>query len=690
MISPQIENLIRQKVRQFNVMVGSQPQPGQPGAGAGMNEGGMPVSGIPVTMGGGDNMKANFKSGEYILSVPAVIGLGVKAGATSPGDALAIGKHLLDKLQMELKKEVGNDNPPRNADPAVIGKAGGFAEGGMFAGATDWIGKNVIDPARQIIQSIPGKLGIPATPAPMPAPAPLQPGQLGTGYLNNSATAAQTHNQAIQEAGGYAEGGGVEDVNIGKPAYPGATVMPFDRNAGSGVAGDMSQKTGMMASHSNIGSATGDFVLPSPAAPVAKGIDTSTAPGAAPAPAAASPSPSPGAPAVSAVDPHGFAQIGKQKVNYADIGTAQDPFVGKTPVEHAKQFAPQYHGTADETPQKVDPTIWVGTGSTKSTMKESEAYAKGMMDPKQKADYEQKQMAEKELAAKSDLAKQTMGIKKEEADTKKSAAESLAAYHKQLGDAKTNFGKGVMSSLSPEAVHDLALSYAKTGNMPNMGMGGKEDRDAVFNEWSKMMHNSGGSVGEQLEARSALKASQTALNNDEKQFDLMEKSEKQAAGAAKLLRESSKNYNRTPIKSLNAVEAYFRGQVNNPELSDFQMKLLAFTREYYKVTTNAYASARELSIGAQEQADKLLNTSDSYASLEAKIKAAEQEMTNTRSTFKETIDTRKADIAKAGEEHKTAAAGGKPLTPDIASQYFAKYGSKQAAQEAAKKDGYTW
>ena len=501
MISPAIERLIRSKIGQFNMMIGQQqPAPGQA---PGMNEGGMPSSGIPVTMGGGDNMHQNFKSGEYIFSVPAVIGLGVKSGATSPGDALAIGKHLLDKLQMELKKEVGNETPPKNADPSavndqpMIGKADGLADGGMFGGAVNWLDQHVVNPINNLAMRGAQAVGIP-TSAPPPAPPMLgiqgvptrdaadagvghnqsvydvakqtgyaeggivdwagknivdpvkkfaqglvphpsvaphpapSPSQTGTGYLRNAGEAAQTHNQAVKEAAGYADGGWVNDVNIGKPAYPGAPVMDYTPSNASGIVGDMTPKQPVSPSWGGVNQqdvlasaprgASGDWGSPAPSAPSApqKGIDTSMAPGAAPA--AASPSPSsPATPPV--VDPHGFAQIGKQKVNYGDIGTGQDPLAGKTPVEHAKQFAPQYHGMADETPQKVDPTIWVGTGSTKTTMKESEAYAKGMMNPQQKADYEQRQMAEKELAAKSDLAKATMGIKQHDSETKRIAAE---------------------------------------------------------------------------------------------------------------------------------------------------------------------------------------------------------------------------------------------------------------------------
>ena len=668
MISPQIENLVRMKIQQFNVMMGAQPQPGQA---PGMAEGGSSRPGIipgPVTPGGGDNTLTPTQTGEYIIPVDAVMGLGVRMGASSHGDALAIGKHILDKEVMGLKKEMGNNTPPRNSgiptgtDQAspTPGQGVGFDEGGIISKATDWVGKHVVQPVKTALTPKPG----------IPAPSTL-----GTGYASNSGTAAQTHNQAVKAAGeGLNEGGSVNTDNQFIPVLKQPTVAPHG--------------------------AEGSFELPTPRPGIPAPPSTTAAP---PPPPAAGPAPA-STPAGIQPDPHGAAQIGKQNVNYGDIGVmGKDPLAAKTTgsVNTMSDTEFQRSGlaadpnfgktgytfnTATKTWEKPDPEIMVGNPQgISSTMKESEAYNKGLMNPQQRQNYEARQMQEKELSAKTDIAKASMGIKKEETDTKKSAAESLAAYHKQLGDAKTNFGKGVMSSLSPDAVHDLALQYAKTGTMPNMGMGGKEDRDAVYNEWSKMMHTQGGTINDQLEARAALKASQGALNNDVKQYDLMEKSEKQAAGAAKLLRESSKNYGRTGVRFVNSFEALARNAVNDPKLADLQMKLLAFTREYYKVTTNAYASARELSIGAQEQADKLLNASDSYESLDAKIKAAEQEIANTKGTFKETIDARKKDISSVGKE-----GAGKELTPDIAAEYKAKYGDRAKAEAAAKADGYTF
>ena len=212
----------------------------------------------------------------------------------------------------------------------------------------------------------------------------------------------------------------------------------------------------------------------------------------------------------------------------------------------------------------------------------------------------------------------------------------------------TNINVQTKPSMTSDAVDMAAQQYLLTGQMPALGMGGAAQKMMILDKAAKMAKEQG------IDARgiqgqiSGLKADAGALKNDEKQYDMMHKSELQAQGAAKLLRASSAEYGRTNIKFVNSIAALAREAVNDPKLADLQMKLLAFGREYYKVTTNAYASAAELSIGAQAAADKMLNSSNSYAALEAKVNAAEQEMSNTNKTFLQTISERKAKITGTG------------------------------------------
>ena len=149
-----------------------------------------------------------------------------------------------------------------------------------------------------------------------------------------------------------------------------------------------------------------------------------------------------------------------------------------------------------------------------------------------------------------------------------------------------------------------------------------------------------------------------ALKGDVAKYDLMTQSESAAFAASKLLQESSKNYKRGKIAFVNNWQSLAKGAVNDPALADFQMKLMAFGREYYKVVNNAYASVAELSQGAREQADQMLSTSNSWESLEAKIKAAQQEMINSKLKLKKVITGRQENLKNM------TLTGGQELSPD--------------------------
>jgi hypothetical protein len=450
MISTQIENIVRNKIRQYNVMMGAQSQPGQV---PGMVEGGSAPGIIPgpVSMMGGDNTMTPTKSGEYILPVEAVIGLGVRAGATSHGDALAIGKHLLDKTVMGLKKEMGNNTPPRNAGIDVGGSETGYAEGGIFSSAGDWVDRNVIQPIKDLAQPQPG---IPVT------PQPLQPNQVGTGYLSDSGDKAQTHNQAVEQVAddsGYAQGGMIDGAgnwinqNIINPIktriLPNTTGAPI----GTGLIAPLSAPTpttgipmtaplqpnqvgsgylnrsGTAAQSHNqavidavneTGYDQGGYVTDDQQySEIVDPVVTKPTTGISTAP----PAPTPRLPAVipepaTPGTPSGHANVDGKNINYADIGVkGQDPLMaGYDPSKNTTPgiIAPTYHGMALEhsreqgytynpnsnSYEKVDPTIWVGTpGGIQSTVKESEAFSKGLMSSKQRADYQDRQLLEKKL-----------------------------------------------------------------------------------------------------------------------------------------------------------------------------------------------------------------------------------------------------------------------------------------------------
>ena len=648
MLSPAIEQLVRSKIAQFNVMMGSQPQPGQT---PGMAGGGMTKPGIvpgPITLGGGDNTMTPMKSGEYVIPVEAVMGIGKRYGAASHGDALAIGKHVLDKEVMGLKKEMGNNNPPRNADVGTdqatpqLGQGVGFDQGGMFAPIMDWTNKNIIGPAKGLI------MGIAPHPT-TPAPAPLQPNQMGTGLLNRAATPSQTHNQAIENVAnqiGYDDGGMIasHDIPRFQPEKGIPQTQPIDQ-AGRVLSMDQSGRRLPMPERPGIPVPTTTVTSPSPSRATGKGIST---PGITPEPATTG-------------IPSGHATMGGKTVNYGDIGIAgQDPFAGKTPVEHARQFAPQYHGMADETPKKVEPQILVGNPrGISSYMNEKEAYAKGLMSPKQKAGYEQRQMAEKELTAKTDLAKATMGIKKEEADTHKKAAEDKADYQKQLVALKGKVGSGIVSGLDDQTKHDLALQYLQTKQMPPLGMGSAAaaDRQAILNEYSKIMHSSGTTPEEVTARQSAFKASQTELNKLQGQRGIVMAFAETADKNLGLVEKLSDTVGRTGVPILNKwVLAGKRSVAGDPETAKFDAAIRTAINEFAKVTSSA-TGGQVTSDSARKEVESMLNTAQTPEQVKQVISTLRQEMGNRKAGYDDQINMVKSAISGKPQEPAVIPAG---------------------------------
>jgi hypothetical protein len=595
----------------------------------GFAQGGTPGGVLPgpVNPGGGDNMTAPVQSGEYIIPVDAIIAKGrelAPGSQLSDEDAHSIGKLFFDQETTKLKQSAGNPVPPRNAG-VQVGMPQGFAEGGM----------SLNDQAT-------APIGIPPVvqPTAPPTPTAVQPG-IGSGLFLG---APGTPTVQSPPRPGYDEGGLVVDDKIDRPEnrFEPAIGMPSIPSSESMRTGGIDNLTPApvpkapvthdIADPNHLANADNTRAIAIQQAAGGQGnvpaemLPTQLQPNS-PLNPANHPSAGVGAPGIGLGGNKGITLT----PSTTDMSTNPD---GSFKMPHAPP-APgtgimQVEGQKAMDVGNMGPTQGVGgvggidvkTGMPQGMSKNPIGYT-----PEGAAVY-------------------MLGGKKVHQGVNGWEETPVGTKVGKIGILK----EGVISQLTPEAKRDMALQYAKTGQMPPLGMGASAvaDRDAIYNEWSSILRNKGTSIDDLAEHQAVLKASKTALTNDTKQYDLMRKAELQAAGAAKLLRESSKNYDRTGIRFVNSMEALAKNATTDPKLADLQMKLLSFSREYYKVTTNAYASATELSVGAQAQADKLLSTSDSYASLEAKIKAAEQEMANTGKTFSQTITDRKKEIHDTG------------------------------------------
>ena len=288
---------------------------------------------------------------------------------------------------------------PVMSGPGIADMPEGFQEGGMLAGPIDWAKRNIVQPVQNFVSNL-----APSTPAPVnPTPPPQN---IGTGYVQQSGVQPiQRYNQnygaALREASeGYAEGGGVDD-----PLKKLPTQWPVTAAGVAPVAANITTPPVKVAQ------TPVPQVAPPP--PVTA-TDTAVKAATAPPPGATSTGTDP----LTNVSPDGsgFAQVGQKKIGINDIGVqgkdpltagtgtinelseeqfkrsglAADPNFGKTGFEY---------NTATKTWEKPDPEIMVGNPQgIMSTMKESEAFNKGLMSPYQRESYLNRQIFEKQAA----------------------------------------------------------------------------------------------------------------------------------------------------------------------------------------------------------------------------------------------------------------------------------------------------
>ncbi len=683
MISPQIENLVRMKVQQSNVMLASQPQPGQvPGRAEGGSAPGI-IPG-PVSMMGGDNTMTSTKSGEYILPVEAVMGLGVRMGATTHGDALAIGKHILDKEVMGLKKEMGNNTPPRNsgistgADQAspTPGQGVGFAEGGIISDATQWLGSHVVDPLKNMMTPKPG--------IPVGSTPPLQPQQVGSGYLNRTGTGLQSHNSAVEQVArdtGYAEGGGVgnwlsehvvQPVKSALTPKPGIPASPSSTALGTGYARNTAdtvkthnqavtdaakgyaeggmpdnqfipvEKQPIVAPHG----AEGSFELPPPK----PGI---------PAPAATTPPPGPAAPPPPAApamgiapDPNGSAQIGKKNVNYSDIGVmGKDPLAAKSTGSVNTMTGEEFqrsglaadpnfgkpgmeYNTDTKTWGKPDPTIMVGNPhGIQSTMKESEAFNKGLMSPQQRESYQNRLQSERQAELTAQQTGTEIGLKKAETDLAQTRAKALSEGGSGAPSAYKDVRNSEIAKLNAEGITDPAernqrILAAEIDFKKKSSTASSRITQALDIKTGKVVPITGEDIknnpGQYISASDPDVKSVTGIT---KSMDQIGAFSKGVAKSFDLVDRLSDDYSKRKIPVVNKFSQYLSYHAGDTNIKAFQNALTTAMVEYMKVTNaGSGIGAAELTIEGQKRAAALLSTADSPATIKNAISVMKKEM----------------------------------------------------------------
>jgi hypothetical protein len=183
------------------------------------------------------------------------------------------------------------------------------------------------------------------------------------------------------------------------------------------------------------------------------------------------------------------------------------------------------------------------------------------------------------------------------------------------------------------------------------------DRRSGKYTWSKIPEG-GEDTAKITDQSAAFKAKKTLVTDYARTSQVIRESQ---MDANTLLGRSSV-FSRSNYPAPNKLITWTGEQAGSPktqaEIGQFKIALLAFSRKYMRVVTGAARSVAELSVGAQDTAETVLNKFDSWTTLEAKVKQAQAEINNTDKSYKDELKalddviSGKTTIGKPKEEEK--------------------------------------
>jgi hypothetical protein len=533
-----------------------------------------------------------------------------------------------------LLKAVNKNAPvpsaPVMSGPGIADLPEGYQEsGGIMGTAGDWLKRNVVQPVQSFVNrtvSTPtGTIGSPigtgltSLPQPIQVPSvsvpytpPVQPSQMGTGYLSNTAGIAQrriNETQNIANQTGFAESGAVDDP------LKRVTSWPVNAQGAAPVASAAPVVT-------NQGATNYQLFIPG-AAPHTDPLTTVATP---------------------EVQGTGYAQVGKNRIGIADIGTAKDPLMAKTQGSvntlSDEQFKnsglaadpnfgkPGYsYNTATKTWERPDPTIWVGTpGGVQSTMKESEAFTKGLMKPQQRTDYLNRRIYDQQAALAAQAQGAEIGLRQAQAGQEQAKGEQEQAKAAQLKEdlefAKKHgftIPKGTSldiggGSITPEAIEMYAQQGLDQGHIPTgvggFGATGQAVRNQIGNRMAELAKAQG--IDNVHLAVNALKnkSDQTSINQANKILTMTEGYEQTVNNYIPTLLQQRQNMNLSKFKKIADFEyAAQKDWLGDPNAQQLYGTLYETLLDYSKVVSGNFGISGLTDAGRKE-GQALLNASN--------------------------------------------------------------------------------
>lgn len=343
----------------------------------------------------------------------------------------------------------------------------------------------------------------------------------------------------------------------------------------------------------------------------------------------------------------GFAQVGQKKIGINDIGVqGKDPLTAGTGTINdltEEQFkrsglaadpnfgkAGMEFNPATKTWEKPDPTIMVGSpGGIQSTMKESEAFNKGLMSPHQRDSYLNRQILEKQATLESQVKGADIEEKKAIANWHNSQAAGGGGQPSAYKDVRiAEQAKMDAEGVTDPVVRNQRILAAEIDFKKKSSTASSRITQALDIKTGKVVPITGEDIknnpGQYVSSSDPDVKSLTGITKSmdqigafskgvEKSFDLVDK--------------LSDAYSKRTIPGVNKFSQYLSYQAGDTQVKAFQNALTTAMVEYMKVTNaGSGIGAAELTIEGQKRAANLLSTADSPATIKNAIAVMKKEM----------------------------------------------------------------
>lgn len=207
-------------------------------------------------------------------------------------------------------------------------------------------------------------------------------------------------------------------------------------------------------------------------------------------------------------------------------------------------------------------------------------------------------------------------------DMEESATRVAGAKAKATDEARA-------AEMDPEALRIEGIKFAQTGQMPSMGMGSAAIRMKIINASAEYLKEQGVDPSSVPAVQAEFKATAQAFKSVKTPLANFKAFEEAMIKNADYSISLSKDIYRTQIPSANIVLNAIRTNTGDPNIVKFSAAIYAAAMEYEKIrTAGTNIPSAELSIGAQQKAEQIMNKAQTHDQLKSVIEAMKVDAKN--------------------------------------------------------------